>query len=118
MRGDEDHFPDDYSPAARRNQTQDSRTKTFLQRQKTQSSEAAIKEQKKTNQVREEARKEAEKKDILKGHLPGFRKLLKDRFGSPVRAWHMALDKDGNGKLTLNEFCDVCRIIGYGKNPK
>lgn len=34
-------------------------------------------------------------------------------YGSIIRAWRLCLDADGNGKLTLNEFTQSCRMLGY-----
>eukprot|EP00397_Hematodinium_sp_SG-2012_P007485 GEMP01007531.1.p1 GENE.GEMP01007531.1~~GEMP01007531.1.p1 ORF type:complete len:686 (+),score=116.01 GEMP01007531.1:51-2108(+) len=45
--------------------------------------------------------------------LPGFKSLLIHRYGSIVNAWKCGLDKDGNGRLNFNDFCQGCREIGY-----
>lgn len=45
-----------------------------------------------------------------------FIKLLMRRYGSVIRAWRRALDKDGNGKLSRNEFMVNVRCIGFKGN--
>jgi len=45
--------------------------------------------------------------------LREFRRLLERRFGSVVNAWQAGLDLDGNGKLTMREFSQACRNIGF-----
>lgn len=35
------------------------------------------------------------------------------KFGTIMGAWRNCLDRDGNGKLTFNEWCEALRQIGY-----
>jgi hypothetical protein len=35
-----------------------------------------------------------------------------------VRAWRLALDADGNGRLSWVEFCQVLRSLGYEGDPR
>jgi len=47
----------------------------------------------------------------------GFRTFLKNKYGSIVAGWR-ALDLDGNGRLSFQEFCIACRKMGYHGNLK
>jgi len=49
--------------------------------------------------------------------IPGFRTYLTKKFGSLTAGWR-ALDIDGNGRLSFNEFCIACRKMGYHGNLK
>eukprot|EP00928_Gymnodinium_smaydae_P031197 TRINITY_DN22975_c0_g1_i1.p1 TRINITY_DN22975_c0_g1~~TRINITY_DN22975_c0_g1_i1.p1 ORF type:complete len:1304 (+),score=175.48 TRINITY_DN22975_c0_g1_i1:55-3966(+) len=43
-----------------------------------------------------------------------FEHLCKRKYGSIISAWRNCLDRDSNGVLTFNEFCDALRRLGYG----
>jgi len=45
--------------------------------------------------------------------LLGLKTLLRRKFGNMVRGWRLALDSDGNGMLTYNEFIVALRSQGY-----
>lgn len=68
------------------------------------------------NQGREQReRLERESEDI---NLEEFVEMLGKRFGNYVRAWRKALDLDGNGRITYNEFCLACRLMGVPGSVK
>ena len=41
--------------------------------------------------------------------------FLKKKYKNMARAWR-AIDQDDNGFLTLHEFCEALRNIGYDRN--
>merc|ERR1719498_1870960 len=45
--------------------------------------------------------------------INGFHRLLKRKYGNPVRGWRLGLDVDGSGKLSYMEFCTAVRGMGY-----
>jgi len=45
--------------------------------------------------------------------LDGFRAVLKRKFGNVIRGWRLAMDQDGNGRLSYMEFCTAVRELGY-----
>lgn len=51
------------------------------------------------------------------GHLidtdEEFKELCIRKYGSIIAAWRNCLDRDANGKLTFNEFCQALRRLGY-----
>lgn len=47
-----------------------------------------------------------------------FEHLCTRNYGTIIGAWRNCLDRDGNGKLTFNEFCIACRILGYAGDLK
>merc|ERR1719424_1619415 len=46
----------------------------------------------------------------------GFRKMLKKTYGNLYRAWKLALDTSGDGKISRNEFFASARNHGYCGN--
>jgi Ca2+-binding EF-hand superfamily protein len=47
-----------------------------------------------------------------------FKQELVRKFGNVPRAWRTALDLDGNGRLSRNEFFGAARALGYSGNLK
>merc|ERR1719424_1795094 len=47
-----------------------------------------------------------------------FKHELVRKFGNVPRAWRSALDLDGNGRLSRNEFFGAARALGYSGNLK
>lgn len=51
--------------------------------------------------------------------LPGFRRLLSDRYGSAVAAWVTILDPEAVGRVTFGQLCiAVNQIGGYTGDPR
>merc|ERR1719460_998667 len=61
----------------------------------------------------EEADKARKRKLMAAQDLDGFKAMLVRRYGNLFRAWKLGLDKDGNGRLSMFEFCDAARAHGY-----
>jgi Ca2+-binding EF-hand superfamily protein len=59
-----------------------------------------------------------EKAELGASTLAGFRHLLITRYGTVYRAWRLALDRSGDGKLSFVEFTSACRSIGFSGNIK
>lgn len=55
-------------------------------------------------------------KDIQEG--TALRKLLKHRFGSIARGWHIGLDIDGKGRMGFQEFTRALHRMGWAGNLK
>lgn len=51
-------------------------------------------------------------------NLDGFLSCMRSKFGTMVRAWHMCIDPDGTGTVTMAEFTSALRHIGYIGNLK
>eukprot|EP00929_Paragymnodinium_shiwhaense_P025866 TRINITY_DN15541_c0_g1_i1.p1 TRINITY_DN15541_c0_g1~~TRINITY_DN15541_c0_g1_i1.p1 ORF type:complete len:469 (+),score=130.62 TRINITY_DN15541_c0_g1_i1:118-1524(+) len=64
-------------------------------------------------QVAEYFTKTAWGKKLGPKDFKGFLTWLERRFGNIVRAWRLALDLDGSGCLTYNEFGNAVRDLGY-----
>merc|ERR1719181_468084 len=56
-------------------------------------------------------------KNVMSATVEGFLTTLKHRFGNIPRAWH-AMDRDGNDRLSKNEFFQACRDVSYNGNMK
>lgn len=52
-------------------------------------------------------------REIPFGQRQAFVDFLERKFGSPVRAWHAALDPKNRGKLSKAEFTVSCAVVGY-----
>lgn len=50
----------------------------------------------------------------LKNHQATLLKQLQTKFGSTVRAWRKAIDPQGKGKLSRDEFFVGCAVAGFG----
>ncbi len=50
-------------------------------------------------------------KDMAAASKEDFYGFLRRRYKNIPRAWRLALDKDGNGKVNLSEFTHVCRDL-------
>ncbi|CAJ1368864.1 unnamed protein product [Effrenium voratum] len=46
----------------------------------------------------------------------GFRRLLAGKYGSVAAAWRVALDPDGNGRISFGELNHRCRLMGFTGN--
>jgi len=77
----------------------------------------AIGKQQKKNVEEEERRKKAA--DARATNLVDLKKQLKVIYGNLYRAWKVALDLDGSGKLSENEFMKALRDLGlfFGSLP-
>ncbi len=64
------------------------------------------------------SQQEEKEKLIAATSIGGFTKMLVHRYGSVARGWRKGLDKDGNGRLSYNEFASAARAIGYAGNIK
>lgn len=65
---------------------------------------------------RAEVEKEAERQKLLDMgayDLVGFKELLAQKYGNIYRAWKLALDPDGNGRVSKMEFFAAARKVGY-----
>jgi Ca2+-binding EF-hand superfamily protein len=51
-------------------------------------------------------------------NVDDFLIFLERRFGNRTRAWRLALDADGNGKLSWVELCQVLRSLGFEGDPR
>jgi Ca2+-binding EF-hand superfamily protein len=69
-------------------------------------------------QAMKELNEAKEKADLSASTLAGFRQLLMHRYGTVYRAWRLALDRSGDGKLSFVEFTSACRAIGFSGNIK
>merc|ERR1719159_1952142 len=58
------------------------------------------------------------KSELGASTLEGFRRLLITRYGTVYRAWRLALDRSGDGKLSFVEFTSACRAVGFSGNIK
>ena len=73
----------------------------------------------------EAAAKEAEEGVLKKPTKKSGEELLKDfrahaskKFGSTVRAWKLAFDDDGSGKVTMHEFLKGCATVDWKEQMK
>jgi len=55
-------------------------------------------------------------RDALPSHRKALVALLEERFGSPVRAWALALDPKAKGKLKRKDFMTGAAAVGYTGN--
>eukprot|EP00929_Paragymnodinium_shiwhaense_P116402 TRINITY_DN8590_c0_g1_i1.p1 TRINITY_DN8590_c0_g1~~TRINITY_DN8590_c0_g1_i1.p1 ORF type:complete len:1661 (-),score=510.83 TRINITY_DN8590_c0_g1_i1:48-5030(-) len=65
--------------------------------------------------AQKEKRKQADKGVFC---CEGLKRLLVRRYGSIYTGWRNALDLDGNGRLSFNEFCAALRELGFNGNVK
>eukprot|EP00931_Biecheleriopsis_adriatica_P102796 TRINITY_DN77725_c0_g1_i1.p1 TRINITY_DN77725_c0_g1~~TRINITY_DN77725_c0_g1_i1.p1 ORF type:complete len:1764 (-),score=486.63 TRINITY_DN77725_c0_g1_i1:84-5375(-) len=50
--------------------------------------------------------------------LEEFEQLCIRKYGTIIQAWRQCLDRDHNGRLTFNEFCEALRRLGYAGDLK
>eukprot|EP00929_Paragymnodinium_shiwhaense_P070802 TRINITY_DN3591_c0_g1_i1.p1 TRINITY_DN3591_c0_g1~~TRINITY_DN3591_c0_g1_i1.p1 ORF type:complete len:1479 (-),score=439.91 TRINITY_DN3591_c0_g1_i1:263-4699(-) len=68
----------------------------------------------------EQAKKKDAENALVKGmsSLEDFKHVIVAKYGTSVAAWRNALDNDGNGRLSFNEFTQAVRGLNFNGNLK